>query len=399
MKKSTRTYQNTGKPAVSKALAALSVFLLACVCGCGGGDEAAATITQERSEKPRNVRIMTLARGDLAEYFTISGICAPVRGTVVSAEEGGVVAEVPRDKGAIAAEDETLVLLDRKMLAAQLESANAARELSAYNEDRTRRLFDVNSVSRFEMLQAETSLKQAETQEKIARLRYERAAVKAPFPGVVTGIYVEKGQLVSPGMPVARIADPYTLSLEGTVSETEVNWVEKGKPAVVTFDGFDRVVDGIVHWTGFEADPATGKFGVEIRIPNPDLSIRPGVVARARIRKALHQNVLTIPRDAVLQRSGRDFVYIDIDGFARATTVELGPGRGLLVVAEAGLEKGDRLIVRGHRDIRDGSAVAVREEADYPDGTSIGDPGAPESDHTPSKPRTEDPAMQLPEAG
>ncbi len=379
MMKTPRKHLFFSKATKSILMHALPVLIMTGAYGCGGGDKATAETSPEQAEKPRNVRILTLSPRDLAEYFTISGVTTPVRGTMVSAEEGGIVAEITRDKGAVAAEDEILVLLDREMLAAQLESAEAARELSAYNEDRTRRLYDANSVSRIEMLQAETALKQAGAQEKIARLRYERAAVKAPFDGVVTGMFVEKGQLVSPGMPIARIADPYTLRLEGTVSEAEIAWVKEGEPAVVTFDGFGETVDGVVDWTGFEADPATGKFGVEILVSNPDLAIRPGVVARARVRKALHRDVLVIPRDAVLQESGRNTVYVAVDGLAHARDITLGPGRGLLVAVSEGLRAGDRLIVRGHRDLKDGCAVFVREEADFPDGTATGDPGNPGS--------------------
>ncbi|MFO7608365.1 MAG: efflux RND transporter periplasmic adaptor subunit, partial [Candidatus Krumholzibacteriia bacterium] len=43
---------------------------------------------------------------------------------------------------------------------------------------------------------------------------------------------------------------------------------------------------------------------------------------------------------------------------------------------EAGLAPGERLVVRGQRDLRDGSLVAVTETATAPDGSLPGDPAA-----------------------
>jgi membrane fusion protein (multidrug efflux system) len=341
--------------------------------GCGQGERAGAAGT-ESTEVPRNVRALTIRPTDLAEYLTISGPAYPLRGTDLSAEESGQVDVIAHDKGSIVRQGAELVILDRSMLDAQLSSANAARDLHAYNEDRTRQLFEANSVSGVEMLQAETELKAAAATARQAAIRYERAAIKAPFDGVVTDRFVELGQLVSPGMRVARIIDPYALKLKGTVTEREIASVSEGKPATVAFDGIAGTVDAHVHWVGFEADPLTGKFPVEVRIDNADLKLRPGVIGRARILKARHQGVITIPRDAVVQRSGGPVVFVVDGGVARQHPVTLGADQGLMVIVERGLSPGDRLIVRGQRDIHDGSAILVQEEASAADGSTAEDP-------------------------
>jgi membrane fusion protein (multidrug efflux system) len=362
---------------LSLNLAAIALGCILCatagMTGCGRGEQAGAAGT-EATEVPRNVRVLTVSTTDLAEYLTISGPAYPLRGTDLSAEESGQVDALPNDKGSIVREGAQLVVLDRSMLASQLNSANAARDLYAYNEDRTRQLFEANSVSGLEMLQAETELKGAAATARQMAIRYERAAIKAPFDGVVTDRYVELGQLVSPGMRVARIIDPYVLKLEGTVTEREVASVTEGKPAKVAFDGIPGTVDAHVHWVGFEADPLTGKFPVELRIENADLKLRPGVIGRARILKARHEDVITIPRDAVVQRSGGAVVFIAEGGAAHQRPVKLGADQGLMVIVKGGLSPGDRLVVRGQRDIHDGSAILVQEEASAADGSTAADP-------------------------
>lgn len=358
-------------------LAAFGAALL--FCGCGTGSDA--EVQSRPAEVPRNVRTLRIQPADLDEFLSISGPLHPLRGTDISAEEGGVVAAIPNDQGASVAAGDVLIMLDRDLLAAERDAAAARRDLNAFNEERTRMLYEANSVSRVEMLQAETELRSADAAARIAQLRFERAAIKAPFGGVVAVRYVEHGQLVAPGTPVARIVDPYVLELAGHLTEREVGYLRRGAEASVSCAGIDEPLAARVQWVGVEADPLTGKFPVEIHIENPELALHAGAIGCARVLKTRHEDVITIPRDAVVQRPTGPVVFVVEDDHARQRRLTLGPDQGLMVVVAEGLAAGDLLVVRGQRDIHDGSAVAVQEEATAADGTLAADPGVVSATH------------------
>lgn len=358
----------------------LALLLLLVGTPLGGGllgcvrDEGAQAEEAGPAELPHNVRVLELAAGDLEEYHTLAGPLRPVRATDVSTEETGVVHGLPHDKGAMVRENDVLVMLDRELLAAEKRSAQAALELQQFNEERIRSLQQANSASRGELREVETLLEQARQALEIAELRYERAAVKAPFAGVVTDRYVEIGELVAAGAPVARVVDPFVLKLEGWVTEREILWVRQGAPALVVVDGYDRPTEGEVAWVSIEANPNTGKFPVEIRVSNPELRLRVGVVARARVLKTVHQDVLAIPRDALVEGSTGFIVYVVEDQRARPREVVLGPDQGVMVLVRDGLVAGDRVVVRGQRELSPGSRVQVLEVAENRDGTMSTDP-------------------------
>lgn len=366
----------TFKTRLLASAAICALIVIAALPGCApsdGADEATGA-NAESSEVPRNVRVLTMTLADLEQYLTISGRARALRGTDLSAEESGQVITICADKGSLVREGNELIVLDRRLLDAEMTSACANRDLQAYNTDRMRQLHQANAVSEIEMLEAQTRLRDAEARAQVAEIRFERAAIRAPFGGIVTDRHVELGQLVSPGMPVARIVDPYVLVLESAVTEREVRWVTQGKRAVISFDGVEGMAEGHVYWVGFEADPLSGKFEVEIHIANPDLTLRPGVIGWARILKTIHENVIIIPRDAVVQRASGPVAYVVEGHVARQRDLKLGPDQGLMVMVAEGLKAGDKLIVRGQRDIHDGSSVLVREEATSPDGSSPTDP-------------------------
>jgi membrane fusion protein, multidrug efflux system len=343
--------------------------LLLSFVGCRGEEEA-----KSNPEVPRNVRIMEILPGQLTEYFEISGPVAPVQGADLSAEEFGAVIALRASKGQMLKRGEIIVEQDRGILKAELNSATAKLEAESYNVDKVRKLNEAGKVSRMELLNTESQYEQSKSLVEVTGQRYERAAIRAPFDGIIVERYVELGQLLVPGQPVVRIIDPSLLKLEAYLTSAEVPWAQVGSQAEVKLGNNQGEVPGVVSWVGLEADRMTGKFKMELEIDNPDGKLRSGVIGRARIPKNVLQDIVAIPRDAVLHsRAGTSVFVVDGDRASRRS-VQLGVDQGALVTVKSGLVQGDRLVVRGHRALRDSSLVSVTEVSTRRDGMIPGDP-------------------------
>jgi RND family efflux transporter MFP subunit len=347
------------------------VFLALLAAGLSGCRQEE---TVEKKEVPRNVRVLELGATTMQEYFEISGPVAPVRGADLSAQESGPVVALITRKGQEVSAGEIIVEQERDILRAEKEAAAAALKTQAYNVDKVRQLHAAGKVSRIELLTAENTYAQAKSQADIASERYERAAIRAPFDGVVVDRYVELGQLVLPGQPVARVIDPYVLKLEAHLTGGQVQWVQSGDPATIVLGDGRQPATGTVTWIGFEADRMTGKFKVEIEIPNDDLHYNSGVIGRARLPKHVYDDVIAIPRDAVIQARTGPVVFVVEGDRARRRPLSLGMDQGLMVMVADGLDQGEQLVVRGHRELRDGSLVQITERATHPDGSLDSDP-------------------------
>jgi membrane fusion protein, multidrug efflux system len=337
-------------------------------------DMAAQELTTSSEERELNVRTLELRAKPLEEYLRLSGTATPLRAAVLSAEEGGVVRSVDLDKGSRVDKGQALLSLDRRLLAAELSAARAALDLAAFNEGRIKQLYESKAVSAADYERVKAEFRQAEAAVRGAELRHERAVVSAPFDGIVTDRYVEPGELLVPGTPVLRLLDPYVLKVKCNVTEENVVLLSRDMAAMVEFAGTNEPLPGRIHWVGFEADPMTGKFPVEILVENGQLALRPGVMGRARVVKARHEGVISIPRDAIIERPGGPAAFVVEDGRAVERPLVLGPDQGLLVAVRQGLSEGDKLIVRGQRELNPGMAVKVTEESRASDGSLPGDP-------------------------
>jgi len=366
------------------------VLLTALTVLLGGCQEEEAMV--DKVETPRNVRVLVLEPQAMDQYFEVSGPVAPVRGTVLSAQESGPVVDIRVAKGAWVKAGAVILEQDRAILAADKASAAAELSTQAYNVDKVRQLFEAGKVSRMELLQAESAYEGALSRADISAKRHERAAITAPFAGIVTDRYVELGQMMGPGLPAVRLIDPSVLKLETYLTDVQVQWVRPGQSAVVELGKRGTSAKGAVTWVGLEADRQTGKFMLEIEIPNPDGTLFSGVIGRARLQKARVEDALLVPRDAVLSGPDGPMVFVTDGQNVRRRNIKLGQSQGLMVAVLEGLAPGDSLVVRGQREVREGGRVRVTQLADRTDGSRTDDPQEIGQDEAGSRIRAAEPS-------
>ncbi|HAW49144.1 MAG TPA: efflux RND transporter periplasmic adaptor subunit, partial [Roseovarius sp.] len=103
----------------------------------------------------------------------------------------------------------------------------------------------------------------------------DRLTIHAPFGGVLETETAELGSLLQPGALCATVMKLDPITLVGFVSETDVARVETGARATArTASG--QEVAGEVSFVSRSADPTTRTFRVDVRVPNPDLTLRDG---------------------------------------------------------------------------------------------------------------------------
>jgi HlyD family secretion protein len=151
----------------------------------------------------------------------------------------------------------------------------------------------------------------------------------APISGIVSYIAVRVGENVVPGIQNAQgsflmtISDMSVVTAEVKVDETDIASVKNGQTAQVTIDALpDKTFTGRVTEVGELAILRTSgeaamtettanteearDFKVVVTLDNPPTSLRPGLSATAKIQTAHKTNVLSIPIQALAERSQKE---------------------------------------------------------------------------------------------
>lgn len=136
------------------------------------------------------------------------------------------------------------------------------------------------------------------------------------------------------------------MCLSVSVDELDINSVEKGQTAVVTFDAIEnKEFQGEVTKIGSTASVNGGvaKYTVEITIPKDD-EMKQGMNASATITTEERKDVLTLPMNALQEKGDKTFVYTEQDSegnLTGETEIQTGLTDGSTVEITDGLKEGD----------------------------------------------------------
>jgi len=178
---------------------------------------------------------------------------------------------------------------------------------------------------------------------------------------VIDHLFIDVGEFVDRGNPVADIVNVDKIKINVNVPELDVRYLRTGQKALVTIDAFpDRRLSGTIDFVAYKADPATKTFNVRVLIDNQARDIRPGMIARLAFLRRVIPGALVVPLFALVDKGGERIVFVEKDGVAYARTVSIGVIEEDRIQIREGLEAGDRVIVSGQREVEEGMQVQVR---------------------------------------
>jgi RND family efflux transporter MFP subunit len=362
--------------------------LLVLAAGCSGPTEAtkrttAAEVTVVRPERRPVARTITLAAG--VEAYEQAPLYAKVAGYVASIAvdigdavgEGQVLAtlEIPEmAQQCVQAEN---ALAERR---AEVARAGADATLRKVVFERSRGLRARDAVTEQDLDQARAGSAKASAELRLAEARarsaearlaelralMEYAHLRAPFAGIVTQRFVDRGALVqaatsgSGASPVVTVARIDTVRAVVDVPEPDVAFVDRGDRATLDVASVpDRRFEGQVTRVAGALDPGSRTMRMEVDFPNPDGALRPGTYGTMTIAVEDRRDALTVPGSAVRRQKDRVSVYV-LDG-RRAVERPVRTGfatHGRVEIVE-GLADGDLVIATGAASLSDGTPVEV----------------------------------------
>jgi membrane fusion protein (multidrug efflux system) len=126
----------------------------------------------------------------------------------------------------------------------------------------------------------------------------------------------------------------------------------------VLSDGSVYPERGKVSVANREVDVKTGTLMIVALFPNPRNLLRPGQYAKVRATTETHKDALLVPARAVQDLQGtRQVAVVGADNKVSMRSVQTGPSMGNLIVVNAGLKPGERIVVEGVQKVRDGVTV------------------------------------------
>jgi membrane fusion protein (multidrug efflux system) len=316
------------------------------------------------------VEVVTPKLGASDRALQLPGSVQPLQETVLFARASGFVRAWRVDmgdkakKGQVLAEIETPEL-DQELsqgraqllqTQASLTLAKANRDLANANLARARRLAPSGIVSRADLEQSQAQAEVGDAnvnvananiaaqQANIRRLNQLKAfaMVTAPFAGTITQRTVEIGALVTAGnsQPLFRIAalDPMRVFVQ--VPQDVAPSVRPGVSGNVSLREYPgRTFKGEVMRSAGELDPATRTMNTEIRVPNKDGALLPGMYAEVALTLPSPHHVLELPATALMNDArGQRVAVVDSQRKLHLVAVVIERDNGATIEISSGLQ-------------------------------------------------------------
>ena len=335
----------------------------------------------------------------------------PVTGRVASL--GTNAAGEPLDDGDQVAAGQVLATMDDRVFRAQKSEAAARIEQVTSDLQRAQRARQTNraAVTDSELQKWVTDLALARAQHEIAVKNLDDATLKAPVKATISKRMVKSGESVNPNQIVFELVENDNVLLVVDVPESKIRELEQRQRDVklnyqtadpdadqtfqahVRLEGTDRFgqpwpkLQGEVYRIPEVSDPRTGLFAVEIRLPNKDRLLRPGMVATAELVTA-RVSGFKIPEEAVIFRQRNAFLFtlesepnqmemlyweLGQAEVYRARRVDLTQwiDQGAHVIVPADAAELQAVITRGQFRLADGQLVRIMNPEDLSPGLDL----------------------------
>lgn len=227
--------------------------------------------------------------------------------------------------------------------------------------------------------------------------------IDSPIEGYVTEKRINEGDYVDTGQVMLRITDLSTVWVILNAYETDKPSLRIGQPVTFTTPALPgKTFEARIAFIPPFLDETTRTFRVRVSVPNPDLSLRPGMfvtaVVEARVTSSVssidaslagkwispmhpeivkdgpgvcdvcgmdlipieaygsigdadEDSLLLVPSSAILQTGKRAIAYVEVPDIEQPTyegrEIVVGARAGDFFVVESGLQEGERVVTHG----------------------------------------------------
>ena len=343
------------------------------------GSAELAKETAANANAPVPVNVVTPRRAPQVLNVQMPGTLRPWQEVSLYARTTGYLAHYYVDISNQVKKGQVMAEIDSPEVDAQLRGAEATlqQEKAAANKARTDMEFAQSTLSRYESLRSSNSVTQQELDTYRANFNSANATLRsaeanvavgeaevkrltemksfekitAPFSGVVTGRAYDVGAMIlanptsTDTQPLFKIAENDVLRAFVYVPQTYALTVKKDMEVKITAREIPgRVFTGTVMGTTNYLDPNARSLMTEVKIPNADLALLPGMYVDVSFEVKRDHPPFILPAAAVVSTADGNQVGVVEKGKLHFRNVQLGVDYGNDIEIVSGLT-GDEQIV------------------------------------------------------
>jgi RND family efflux transporter MFP subunit len=316
-----------------------------------------ASIGKKDSVKSTDVSTTVVKAGTFTNYVQIQGHIDAKDNVMAYPQQSGVITAIYVKPGDHVSKGQVLVQLDNSVAVQNIAQAKTKEDLAQTVYQRQKNLWDQKVGTEVQYLQAKSDFEASQKQVAILKQTADLYRIISPISGTVDQMDLKLGQAASPATGI-RIVNADVLKVKADVPESYASTVNQGQNVkIVVPDANDSLLTKVT-FAAKVIDAASRSFAIEIKLPARK-TLRPNMTAIIKIADYSKNNSLAVPINAIQRSEAGDYVFVDVNGFAKKKNVKVGATYGGQSEILSGIAAGDQLVTAGASEIEDGDKLNV----------------------------------------
>ena len=342
----------------------LLTILIALLTGCGDQPQR----SQSDIETP--VSVQELKKSSISKLINTTGTALATYSVELNAEMSGFynlqtnpTTGKPYKLGDHVKKGQLIIRLEDREFenGIALESKKLNLEIAEQEQVKQKALYEKGGVTLSEMRNTEVRVTNARYDLDNASLNLEKMTVRAPFNGVIVSLphYTPQSKLAQ-GSQLAGLMAYSNMYMDINLPESAIEYVQLNQPVYITHYTMPHdTLSGIISELSPAISTETRTFKGKLLIDNNQSKLRPGMFVKADIVVEKADSAIIIPKQVVISRRNRKYVYIVERNSAVLRNIQTGLEDEVNIEVTQGLNEDDNLIIRGYETLRENSRVKV----------------------------------------
>lgn len=314
---------------------------------------------QKRTSAPPIVDVIIAKTKSISNIIEANGTVIANESVELHPEATGRLVYLNVPEGTFVKKGTILARVNDADLRAQLNKLQVQLQLYQQNEERLRKLLDINGVNQADYDAALNLVNSAKADMAYTEALIDKTVVRAPFDGVIGLRQVSPGAYVSPATVIATLQQTSALKIDFTLPEEYTSIIRPGKTVDVEIDAAKQIHrTAVIVATEPQVNENTRNIKVRALLQKGTAS--PGAFVKVFINAGTDNKAIMVPTNCIIPNDINQQLILVKNGKASFTDVETGVRDSANVAIIKGVNPGDTVVVTGVLFARDKNPVTIR---------------------------------------
>ncbi len=230
----------------------------------------------------KKVEVEDFVRKKFSKIIKLRGFSNASRIVILKSQVEGRISSKQFDKGKYYKAGTQLLLIDPEDKVARVKEMEALLNQRKKEYEVAESLFQKGFRSEVKLSQSRTNFENALAKYEKSQVELNNTKVSMPFDSSIDESYVELGDYLKKGDPIAKIVDLNPIFINTSANEKEIINIKLNQKASVRIGNMS--VNGTVNYISKTSDKNTRNFQIQVKVINNNFKILSGLSSEIEIK-------------------------------------------------------------------------------------------------------------------